>query len=63
MKITNYGFIVKGSGYSPKRHTVTLESDSFKTIVVGVAGIDDAVEYEVKVQETQRKFLCRFVDQ
>ena len=37
MALRRFGFIVKGAGYDPIRHTVTLESAEMTTIMVGVS--------------------------
>lgn len=44
MKITNYGFIVKGTGYNAKTNKSTLDSGAFKTTVVGVETDERAIE-------------------
>lgn len=36
-----YGFIVKAPGYSLGEKDVSLESDAFKTSVIGVASIEE----------------------
>ncbi len=42
MKVTNYGFIVKGSDYIPTQHTAIIESDNFKTTIIGVSEKSEA---------------------
>lgn len=44
MKITNYGFIVKGKGYNARTNKCTLDSGAFKTTVVGVETEEHAIE-------------------
>lgn len=44
MKITNYGFIVKGEGYNARTNKSTLDSGTFKTTVVGVETEEQAIE-------------------
>ena len=39
-----YGFIVKAPGYSLGEKDVALESEAFKTNIIGVGSVDEACE-------------------
>ena len=39
-----YGFIVKAPGYTLGEKEVNLESEAFKTNIVGVGSVDEACE-------------------
>lgn len=43
MALRRFGFIVKGAGYDPSRHTVSLESPEIVTTVVGVSAPEQAL--------------------
>jgi 2-keto-3-deoxy-6-phosphogluconate aldolase len=43
MALRRFGFIVKGAGYDPAVHTVTLASPAITTIMVGVATPEQAL--------------------
>jgi 2-keto-3-deoxy-6-phosphogluconate aldolase len=43
MALQRFGFIVKGSGYDPGRHTVSLQSPEITTTVVGVSTPEQAL--------------------
>ena len=43
MALRRFGFIVKGAGYEPGKHTVTLASPEITTTVVGVATPEQAL--------------------
>jgi len=44
MDIKRYGFIVKGPGYDPKVHRCVIENPSFRTEVVCVSSVNDALD-------------------
>ena len=43
MTITNYAFIVKGPGYDPNAHRSVIECPSFRTEVVCVSSVAEAI--------------------
>jgi hypothetical protein len=43
MALQRFGFIVKGTGYDPDRHTMSLQSPEFTTMVVGVSVPEQAL--------------------
>jgi len=43
MALRRFGFIVKGAGYDPAKHTVTLASAEITTVMVGVATPEQAL--------------------
>lgn len=43
MALRRFGFIVKGAGYEPATHTVTLASPAITTTMVGVARPEQAL--------------------
>ncbi len=43
MALQRFGFIVKGAGYEPARHTVSLASPLITTTVVGVSTPEQAL--------------------
>lgn len=43
MALQRFGFIVKGAGYEPAKHKVTLESPQITTTMVGVAKPEQAL--------------------
>ncbi len=43
MALRRFGFIVKGAGYEPAEHRVTLASPAITTVMVGVSTPEQAV--------------------
>ena len=43
MALQRFGFIVKGAGYDPNRHTATIESSKITTIVIGISAPEQAL--------------------
>ncbi|GGJ05749.1 hypothetical protein GCM10007978_49180 [Shewanella hanedai] len=43
MTLTHYGFIVLAKGYQPKIQRSVMENEHFKTQVIGVSSVEDAV--------------------
>lgn len=43
MALRRFGFIVKGAGYEPAQHTVTLTSPAITTTMVGVSHPEQAL--------------------
>jgi hypothetical protein len=43
MALKRFGFIVKGAGYDPAQHTVTLASPEITTTMVGVSRPEQAL--------------------
>ena len=44
MKLNNYGFIVKAPGYHPEEQRAVIENGLFRTEVVGVNTIEQAIQ-------------------
>jgi hypothetical protein len=42
MKLSKYGYIVRGDGYSPENHYSSLKSHSFTTNIIGVSSLEEA---------------------
>ncbi len=42
MQLIHYAFIVKATSYEPRLHRSVLDTQQFKTTVVGVSTIDEA---------------------
>jgi 2-keto-3-deoxy-6-phosphogluconate aldolase len=43
MALRRFGFIVKGAGYEPTKHTVTLSSPQITTTMVGISQPEQAL--------------------
>lgn len=43
MKLEKYGFIVLAPGYNPSQHNAMLESDEFRTEIICVQSIQQAI--------------------
>lgn len=43
MALQRFGFIVKGAGYEPAKHSVTLASPQITTTMVGIAQPEEAL--------------------
>ena len=43
MALRRFGFIVKGAGYEPAKHTVTLASPQITTMMVGISQPEEAL--------------------
>lgn len=49
MKLNNYGFIVMAPDYNPSKQHTIMENEFFRTEVVGVSSVEEAINVSRKL--------------